>query len=100
MRNGLKICYMYNDPDERSRYLTNDDLPVLDSLGDLIGGAHFRVGDAAHHEDDQPGHVLDFVLVPVAGVPHTARPMWVRQDALHSSLFPSPDAHFLPLCYI
>ena len=50
--------------------LTNEDLPVLDSLCDGVGTPHLRVGHATYDEDDEARHwlvaLLAFLLVPLA----------------------------------
>ena len=38
--------------------LTNNDLPVLPIVGDLVTRAELREAGAPHDEDNNPGHVL------------------------------------------
>ena len=49
--------------------LTNEDLPVFDSLRDVVGAAHLAVRDTPDDEDDQTRTALvaglAFLLVPL-----------------------------------
>ena len=49
--------------------LTDDDLPVLFVVGDLVAGSGLGEGEPSHHEDDQARDVFAVRLSPLVLVP-------------------------------
>ena len=56
--------------------LTDQNLPVLGFVSDLVGSSHLRVGHSSNDKDDEPWSalvaLLATVLVPLA-IPRTGR---------------------------